>query len=49
MTHVMAIERADSGAFTAEDIEPVLDALQLGMSFAVGRWVSPAATPFRRR
>ena len=42
MTHVMAIERADSGAFTAEEIEPVLDALQLGMSFAVGRWVSPA-------
>jgi hypothetical protein len=42
MTHVMAIELADSRAFTAEEIEPVLDALQLGISFAVGRWVSPA-------
>jgi hypothetical protein len=41
MTHVMEIRRADDSAFTADDVEPVLDALHVGTSFALGRWAAP--------
>lgn len=41
MTHVMEIRRLDAAEFTAADVEPVLDALHLGFSFALGRWVAP--------
>jgi hypothetical protein len=40
-THVMEIRRDDGATFAADDVEPVLDALQLGLSFALGRMVSP--------
>ena len=43
VTHVMQIRRTDDAAFTPEDVDPVLEALHLGMSFAVGRWVAPVA------
>ena len=41
MTHVMEIRRRDGLTFTPRDVDPVLDALHLGMSFALGRWVAP--------
>jgi hypothetical protein len=41
MTHVMELCRADDAAFTAEQARPVLDALHVGVSFALGRWVAP--------
>jgi hypothetical protein len=41
MTHVMQIRRVDGSAFTAEEAEPVLAAMNVGMSFALGRWVAP--------
>jgi hypothetical protein len=41
MTHVMEIRRADGAAFTAEEADPVLAAMHVGMSFALGRWVAP--------
>jgi hypothetical protein len=41
MTHVMEIRRADGSAFTAREAEPALAAMQIGMSFALGRWVAP--------
>jgi hypothetical protein len=41
MTHVMEIRRADGAAFTAEEADPVLAALHVGFSFALGRWVAP--------
>jgi hypothetical protein len=43
MTHTMQIRREDGAApFTATEVEPVIDALQFGLSFAVGRWAAPA-------
>ncbi|MER5490502.1 hypothetical protein [Streptomyces sp. NPDC002490] len=42
MTHVMEIRRMDSTSFTATEVKPVLKALHLGLSFALGRWVAPA-------
>ena len=41
MTHVMEIRRADGTAFTAQEAEPVLAAMHVGISFALGRWVAP--------
>jgi hypothetical protein len=41
MTHVMEIRRVDGAAFTGREAEPVLAAMQIGMSFALGRWVAP--------
>ena len=41
MTHVMEIRRTGSADFTAEDAEPVLQALHVGISFALGRWAAP--------
>jgi hypothetical protein len=41
MTHVMEIRRVDGSAFTRPEAEPVLAAMQIGMSFALGRWVAP--------
>ncbi len=42
MTHVMEIRRADGQPFAVADVEPIHNALQFGMSFALGRWVPPA-------
>ncbi|MGH3565221.1 MAG: hypothetical protein ACRDRH_04155 [Pseudonocardia sp.] len=41
-THVMEIRRLDGDTFTPDDVEPFLDALHVGLSFALGRWVAPA-------
>ncbi len=41
MTHVMEIRRADGVAFTAAEAEPLLTALHVGVSFALGRWAAP--------
>jgi hypothetical protein len=41
MTHVMELRRADGAAFTAAEAEPVLTALHVGVSFALGRWAAP--------
>src|SRR5512132_3634116 len=41
MTHVMELCRADGAAFTAAEAEPVLTALHVGVSFALGRWAAP--------
>jgi hypothetical protein len=41
MTHVMEIRRADGAAFTAAEAEPLLTAMHVGVSFALGRWVAP--------
>jgi hypothetical protein len=41
MTHVMELRRADGAVFTANQAEPLLAALHIGMSFALGRWVAP--------
>ena len=41
MTHVMEIRRMNGSAFTGREAEPVLGAMQIGMSFALGRWVAP--------
>jgi hypothetical protein len=41
MTHVMEIRRADGASFTASDAEPVLAAMHVGISFALGRWAAP--------
>lgn len=42
MTHVMEIRRLNGTTFTATEITPVLSALHIGLSFALGRWVAPA-------
>ncbi|MGW7569098.1 hypothetical protein ACWGJV_22825 [Streptomyces tendae] len=42
MTHVMEIRRLSGNTFTAAEVTPVLDALHVGLSFALGRWVAPA-------
>ena len=41
MTHVMELCRADGAAFTAAEAEPMLAALHVGVSFALGRWAAP--------
>jgi hypothetical protein len=41
MTHVMELRRADEATFTATEAEPVLTALHVGVSFALGRWAAP--------
>jgi hypothetical protein len=41
MTHVMELRRVDGTTFTPEEAEPVLEALHIGVSFALGRWVAP--------
>jgi len=41
MTHVMELCRTDGAAFTAAEAEPVLTALHVGVSFALGRWAAP--------
>ena len=41
MTHVMELRRADGAAFTAAEVEPVLTALHVGVSLALGRWAAP--------
>jgi hypothetical protein len=41
MTHVMEIRRADGAAFTAAEAQPLLTALHVGVSFALGRWAAP--------
>src|SRR4029450_6677737 len=40
MTHVMELCRADGPAFTAAEAEPVLTALHVGVSFALGQWAA---------
>ena len=42
MTHVMELRRLDGATFTAAEVAPVLSALHVGLSFALGRWVAPA-------
>lgn len=42
ITHVMQIRRSDDQSFSPAHVEPVLSALHVGMSFALGRWVAPA-------
>ncbi|MFY4720105.1 hypothetical protein [Streptomyces sp. LaBMicrA B280] len=41
MTHVMEVRRADDSVFTADEADPLLTALHVGISFALGRWVAP--------
>ncbi|MEV0906141.1 hypothetical protein [Streptomyces hokutonensis] len=41
MTHVMEVRRLDDGVFTADDADPLLTALHVGISFALGRWTAP--------
>jgi len=41
MTHVMELRRTDGATFTAAEAEPVLTALHVGVSFALGRWAAP--------
>jgi len=41
MTHVMELRRQDGADFTAAEAEPVLAALHIGVSFALGRWAAP--------
>jgi hypothetical protein len=41
MTHVMELCRADGARFTADEAEPLLAALHVGVSFALGRWAAP--------
>jgi hypothetical protein len=42
MTHVMEVRRLNGTTFTAAEVTPVLSALHVGLSFALGRWVAPA-------
>jgi hypothetical protein len=42
MTHVMEIRRLNGTTFTAAEVTPVISALHVGLSFALGRWVAPA-------
>ena len=41
MTHVTEVRRADGATFTAAEAEPLLAALHVGVSFALGRWAAP--------
>lgn len=42
ITHVMEIRRTGGRCFSPAEVEPVLSAMHVGMSFALGRWVAPA-------
>ncbi|MGM0928838.1 MAG: hypothetical protein ACQEXN_03900 [Actinomycetota bacterium] len=42
LTHVMELRRADSAIFDAPAAKELLEALHYGVSFALGRWSSPA-------
>ncbi|MCO8276520.1 hypothetical protein M1L60_38680 [Actinoplanes sp. TRM 88003] len=42
ITHVMKVSRVDGNEFSVESISTFLDYLRVSMSFALGRWVSPA-------
>jgi hypothetical protein len=42
MTHAMEIRRLNGTTFTAAEVTPVLSALHVGLSFALGRWIAPA-------
>lgn len=42
ITHTGHISRANGTTFTADDVEDVLYAWQTALSFALGRWVTPA-------
>jgi hypothetical protein len=41
MTHIMELSRTDGSAFTADEAKPILRALHMGFSFALGRWAAP--------
>ncbi|MEU6064055.1 hypothetical protein ABZ864_06000 [Streptomyces sp. NPDC047082] len=41
MTHVMEVRRADDAVFTADEASPLLTAMHVGISFALGRWAAP--------
>ena len=41
MTHVMELRRVGGEDFTAAEAEPLLAALHVGISFALGRWAAP--------
>ncbi|WP_324654034.1 hypothetical protein [Georgenia sp. H159] len=41
VTHVMRIQRDDGELFAAEEGEQIVAGLQLGLSFALGRWAAP--------
>lgn len=41
MTHVMEVRRTDGSLFTADEVDSVLTALHVGVSFALGRWAAP--------
>jgi hypothetical protein len=41
MTHMMELRREDRADFTAAEAAPVLEALHVGVSFALGRWAAP--------
>ncbi|UCA51103.1 hypothetical protein LEL86_18275 [Streptomyces sp. WA6-1-16] len=41
ITHVMELSRTDGSVFTADQAQPILQALHMGFSFALGRWVAP--------
>ncbi|WP_205325326.1 hypothetical protein [Glycomyces sp. YM15] len=41
MTHVMELRRTEDRKFTAIEAQPVLEALHIGISFALGRWAAP--------
>jgi hypothetical protein len=41
MTHVMEIRRQSGATFTANEAEPLLAGLHVGISFALGCWVAP--------
>lgn len=42
MTHAMEIRRLNGTTFTGSEVTPVLSAMHVGLSFALGRWVAPA-------
>lgn len=44
ITHHMELKRADLSTFNSDDGIQILDGLQFGLSFALGRWVAPALT-----
>ncbi|MFI2434541.1 hypothetical protein [Streptomyces sp. NPDC018693] len=41
MTHVMEVRRTDGSLFTPDEVDPVLTAMHVGVSFALGRWAAP--------
>lgn len=42
ITHCATIERSDASPFTGAEVTAAVHAYQLAVSFALGRWVSPA-------